>query len=191
MAETQRPRVREKKSVLTTTRAMRPNSASAIPPISSGMASIGTTARTPYSALTEVATSLPITTSYPFKSVRNNKPRVPSRFSKLRQSAVDRTPLSRYNTALPVMIPNRTMAISRGDCVLHHQKAPRAQDHHQQRRARAHPVGAAPPGSDPQFPRNDGQKSHGLEQTVRSFTRPRFLRTQLISLLPSGSTATR
>ncbi len=46
MAETQIPSAREKKRVLTTTSAMRPNSPPVTPPSKSGRARIGTTAST-------------------------------------------------------------------------------------------------------------------------------------------------
>src|SRR5690606_18173976 len=43
------------------------------------------------------ATNLPNTTSYAFRFVRNNKPKVPERFSSLRQSDVTTTPDNRHN----------------------------------------------------------------------------------------------
>ena len=63
MADTHMPSAREKKSVLNATRAMRANSPPVTPPSKTGNARIGTTASTAYSPLTEVAASLPNTTS--------------------------------------------------------------------------------------------------------------------------------
>jgi hypothetical protein len=74
---------------------MCPTALPAMDPISKGSASTGSIATSALTARTELATSFPVTTSYPRRSVRNNNPSVPSRFSSLTQSEVVIAPLSR------------------------------------------------------------------------------------------------
>src|SRR5262245_40282481 len=86
------PAASEKNSVLASSSIIRQNSPADTPPISKVSAMIGKIASSPYAARSELESNLPSTMSYPRRSVRNNRPNVPSRFSSLRQSEVRNTP---------------------------------------------------------------------------------------------------
>src|ERR1051326_176493 len=92
MAEMNKPAASEKKSALRSATEVFQNCPPVTPPISNVVARIGKNASRGKKPRNEVARSFPATTSYPRRSVRKRKPRVPSRFSSLRESEVKKSP---------------------------------------------------------------------------------------------------
>src|SRR6185295_16713656 len=77
------------------------NSPAVTPPISNGTDNMGNTANSAVNDRTAAEANLPRTMSIALKSVRNNSPSVPSRFSSASESAVVRGPSSRQKTNAP------------------------------------------------------------------------------------------
>ena len=88
MTEARKPAAKANRIPLSSPTTARAKWSKVIPPISSGSASMGKMAIRPYTEASAVEQSFPAMISALFRLVRNNKPRVPSRFSALMQSAV-------------------------------------------------------------------------------------------------------